>query len=185
MEVRIGQVAAAETYELRHRVLRPHQTLDEMAFPGDRDPGTVTLAARADTSTAIIGAATLVREPPPWSSAGRPGLDPVGPDALPDLPARAREAAAAGRPAAWRLRAMATASDLRGQGVGRRVLDAALDHVATHGGGLLWCAARVRAVPFYERAGLACIGPSFEEPSIGPHVLMWTVVDGRSGSPVS
>jgi GNAT superfamily N-acetyltransferase len=72
---------------------------------------------------------------------------------------------------------MATADGYRGQGLGRRVLDAVVDHVAGAGGGLLWCAARLRAVPFYERAGFSTLGDVYEEPDVGPHVLMWRIVE--------
>jgi len=48
--------------------------------------------------------------------------------------------------------------------------------VSTRGGGLLWCAARIRAVPFYARAGFSPLGDFYEEPVIGTHVLMWRVV---------
>jgi GNAT superfamily N-acetyltransferase len=46
---------------------------------------------------------------------------------------------------------MATSEGLRGQGIGTKVLDAVIAHVASHGGGLLWCNARLPAKTFYER----------------------------------
>ena len=48
---------------------------------------------------------------------------------------------------------MATAPELQGQGVGTRVLRTAVDLVASAGGTLIWCNARVSALGFYERAG--------------------------------
>jgi len=44
---------------------------------------------------------------------------------------------------------------------------------AARGGTLLWCNARVPARGFYELAGFAADGDTFEIPWIGPHVLMW------------
>ena len=85
-------------------------------------------------------------------------------------------------PNAWRLRAMATADGFRGLGLGRLVLDAIVDHVAAVGGGLLWCGARIRAVPFYERAGFSILGDVYEEPHVGAHVLMWRVVGSSNGA---
>jgi GNAT superfamily N-acetyltransferase len=73
----------------------------------------------------------------------------------------------------WRLRGMATEESLRGQGLGTQVLLAALDHVRAHGGGLLWFNARVRALPFYHRAGFQTRGEPWEVPLIGPHIVMW------------
>jgi GNAT superfamily N-acetyltransferase len=69
-----------------------------------------------------------------------------------------------------------TATDFRGQGLGRRVLDAVVDHTSDAGGGLLWCGARIRAVPFYERAGFSTLGDFYEEPVVGTHVLKWRAV---------
>jgi predicted GNAT family N-acyltransferase len=68
---------------------------------------------------------------------------------------------------------MATTEELRGQGIGGRLLDVVLAHVAAHGGGLLWCNARVTALPLYERAGFATRGEPWIDPDIGPHVAMW------------
>jgi hypothetical protein len=68
---------------------------------------------------------------------------------------------------------MATAPHWQGQGVGALVLRAALAHAEEQGGLLLWCNARWGAVEFYRRAGLATWGEVWEEPVIGPHVVMF------------
>jgi hypothetical protein len=46
-------------------------------------------------------------------------------------------------------------------------------HVAGAGGGILWCNARVPARGLYERGGLQQWGEVWEEPDIGPHIVMW------------
>ena len=76
---------------------------------------------------------------------------------------------------------MATAEDKRGQGIGTAVLRAVLAYVARHGGGLLWCNARVSARSFYERAGFVSRGDVWDEPDLGPHVKMELQV-GRGSS---
>jgi GNAT superfamily N-acetyltransferase len=88
------------------------------------------------------------------------GTAVVYPEPLPDAPA------------AWRLRGMATAPGLRGRGIGARVLDRALDHVRAAGGDVVWCNARVPARRFYARAGFVAAGDPWDDPEIGPHVLM-------------
>jgi len=145
-------VAAPETFALRQRVLRPHQTPDEMALPGDDDPETAHFAARPPDGT-VVGTASVRRQAPPW--------DP-------------------GDAGAWRLRGMATAPEMRGMGVGARILGAVVDHVAGRGGGLLWCNARTAAVSLYERGGMQTRGEVWEEEAIGPHVAMWRRVPDRS-----
>jgi GNAT superfamily N-acetyltransferase len=72
---------------------------------------------------------------------------------------------------------MAVSPDRRSQGIGGLVLGRLVDHVAGHGGGLLWCNARLPAVSFYAHAGFAVHCDPWEEPRIGPHVLMWRVVE--------
>jgi ribosomal protein S18 acetylase RimI-like enzyme len=68
---------------------------------------------------------------------------------------------------------MATDPAYRGRGVGAAVLEALVAHARAGGGGVLWCNARVPAQRFYERAGLQTRGEPWEDPEIGPHVLMW------------
>jgi GNAT superfamily N-acetyltransferase len=72
---------------------------------------------------------------------------------------------------------MATADDRRHEGVGTAVLEAVIEHVRRNGGGLLWCNARMPAVPFYERAGFTTRGDSWDVPVIGPHIAMELHVD--------
>jgi GNAT superfamily N-acetyltransferase len=131
-------------------VLRPHQRRDEVRFPDDEGPATVHFCAHDDDGQ-VVGVVSLMKQSPPW----RPAGDAVD---------------------AWRLRGMATAAEWRGMGVGRALLDAVFDHVAAGGGGLLWCNARMAAVGFYERAGMATTGDIWEEPVIGPHIAMFAQV---------
>lgn len=77
----------------------------------------------------------------------------------------------AGR-AAWQLRGMATRADLARRGVGTAVLAAADAVVRERGGDLLWCNARLAAVPFYASAGWRVVSDEFDVPGIGPHHVM-------------
>ncbi|MDT3445366.1 MULTISPECIES: GNAT family N-acetyltransferase [unclassified Pseudofrankia] len=140
--VRLERVEAEVTLPLRQRVLRPHQAVHDVVFPGDDEPDSAHVVAVLADGT-VVGTVSVMREEAPWGAAG------------------------------WRLRGMATDEAMRGLGIGSRLLAAAVDHVRGHGGGLLWCNARVRAVPFYERGGLRTRGEPWEEPRIGPHVVMW------------
>jgi predicted GNAT family N-acyltransferase len=66
----------------------------------------------------------------------------------------------------------ATSGEARGKGVGRALLAACLEHVATEGGGEVWCNARAEALGFYAAAGFEVVGEEFEIPGIGPHRVM-------------
>lgn len=76
-----------------------------------------------------------------------------------------------GRPA-WRLRAMASAPEVRGKGYGASVLRFGMQLARDRGGELLWCNARSGAVWFYERLGFVKMSEEFEIPPIGPHFVM-------------
>ena len=150
----VGPIGAQDTWPLRKRVLRPHQEGDAVVLGGDDDPRAAHLGAR-DADGTIVGIATISPQDCPWA---------------PD------------RPGAWRLRGMATADELRGRGVGALVLGAAVRHARGHGGGLVWCNARVGALAFYARAGFVAAGERYVDPLLGPHVPMQLDLEGdRSG----
>ena len=134
---------------LRQAVLRPHQRLEETAFPGDALPGAAHFGAREDGG-ALLGVASVSPEPHPHAPA----------------------------PGDWRIRGMATDPDGgRGRGAGALLLRACLDHVRAAGGRRVWCNARSPVRGFYEREGFAVEGDEFELPGIGPHFLMTLSVE--------
>lgn len=140
--MRIAAVSAAQVRPLRSVVLRPGVPAEKLVYDGDETPDALHLAAIVGDR--IVGIASLAREPAP----GRAGAD------------------------AWRLRGMATLPEVRGRGLGARLLRGCFDHVRRHGGGLLWCNARVVALGFYEKLGLRREGGEFDIPGIGPHYVM-------------
>ena len=77
-----------------------------------------------------------------------------------------------GEPGAWRVRGMAARPEARGQGAGTGVLDALLKHARAHRAVRVWASVRIPARKLYERAGFRAISEEYEEPKIGPHVLM-------------
>jgi GNAT superfamily N-acetyltransferase len=126
-----------------------------MALPDDDHPLTGAFAA-IDADHEVVGCVRVAPEAPPRDVV-RAG-DEAGPF--------------------WRLRGMATRSDLRNAGIGTQVLGRAIAYVADQGGGLLWCNARVPALGLYRRAGFMEHGAVWEEPEIGPHIIMWRMVVG-------
>jgi GNAT superfamily N-acetyltransferase len=153
--VPVELVEAQVVRPLRHAVLRPEQPADSVRYPGDEDPrsahGAVRRAGPRDREprAEVEAVGTVLPEPPPWE---------------PD------------RVDGWRIRGMATRPEARRRGLGSLVLDALLDHVAAHGGGLVWCNARVPARDLYRRRGFETRGGVFDIPGIGPHVQMWSTV---------
>jgi predicted GNAT family N-acyltransferase len=148
-EVIVGLIDGSRSRELRRSVLRPHFGPDD-PLPSDDLADVVHFGATSPDGE-VLSACLIFPKPCPWQPDDRAG---------------------------WQLRSMATAPAARGRGLGARVLAAAVDYVATHGGGTLWCNARDQAVPLYERGGLVVYGEPFIEHSI-PHLRM-----GRTVSPV-
>jgi GNAT superfamily N-acetyltransferase len=73
-------------------------------------------------------------------------------------------------PLAWRLRGMAVDPAYQGQGVGRKVLEAATAAAAAADVPLLWANGRVTALAFYQRLGWRAVGDVFESgPAKLPH----------------
>jgi ribosomal protein S18 acetylase RimI-like enzyme len=125
-------------------VLRPHERVEDLVWPGDDAAGTLHLGAREDGGDALIGVVSIAPEPHPY--------DP--------------------RPGDWHIRGMATAADARGRGVGAALLRECLAHAQRSGGARAWCSARTSAAGFYERQGFRAEGDVFDRPVIGPHVIM-------------
>ncbi|HXQ61593.1 MAG TPA: GNAT family N-acetyltransferase [Acidimicrobiales bacterium] len=147
--VSVGTAAAETTWALRQEVLRPGRAVRDCIYPGEADPRAAHVAAVSSDTGAVVAVGVVMPEPPPWDSNKGDG---------------------------WRVRGMATRPGARGRGLGGRVLDLLLAHVAAHGGGLVWCNARTPALHLYERAGFLPRGDVFDLPEIGPHQVMWSTV---------
>ena len=149
-------VSAEVVRDLRGAVLRPGLPAEQSVFPGDEGPEATHVAVVEDGEGPVLAVGSLLPEDPPgWMAA---------------TTAVAVPAAASGE-RWWRVRGMATVEGRRGEGLGAQVLDALLEAAAGRGG-VVWCNARLPAVPFYRRAGFAPVGEVFEEPRIGPHQAM-------------
>ena len=141
--LRVTRSSAEETAGLRRSVLRPHQTIEQMAVDGDQNPETAYLAVRAPSGHGgLVGCLRLEPVRCPW------------PEAL-DGPAHA-----------WQLRAMAADPAVRGAGIGRLLVEAAVDHVTQRGGDLIWCNARISAEGFYARLGFRTVTDRYVVPEV-------------------
>lgn len=139
----VSPVTTAETLLLRQKVLKPFLLPEECVNPGDDLPTTYHLGLFH--AQKLISVATFLREPHPDFAAGAP----------------------------YRLRGMATDETYRGQGFGQSLLLHAFQSLREERCDLLWCNARIRAFPFYEKLGFRAHGELFELPRIGPHKVMY------------
>lgn len=69
----------------------------------------------------------------------------------------------------FRIRGMAVSPDLRGRGVGSKLVKLFIEHAKDRRAQLLWCNGRVAALSLYERQGFVKSGEVFDVPGSGPH----------------
>lgn len=141
--LRVVELDAPATHDLRRRVLRTHLPDTSVDFPEDLLPGTVHLGV-VDESGTVVAIATLTPEPTPL----RPGAT------------------------ALRLRGMAVDPDRQGAGVGALLLDAVVARAKNGGYTTLWANGRDDALGFYERHGWAVVGDGFTSVELPHHVVM-------------
>lgn len=142
----VRQVPVERTRALRKAVLRPYLPADDpYVMADDHLPTTIAFGALTPEDQ-IVAVGRITPEPPPFDASYDRG---------------------------WRLRGMATDPAVRNLGVGSAVLAALIEHVALAGGGILWCNARVTARGLYERGGMRQWGELWDEPHLGPHIVMW------------
>jgi len=133
----IEALAAADTHDLRRRVLRGGRADAQVDWDGDEQVDTMHLGVVVDGS--VIAVST-------WLVSDR------------------RDD---GRPRSVQLRGMATEPSLAGTGLGRRLLDAGIVRATESGAELVWANARIGALGFYEQAGFVPVGSVFEIPDVG------------------
>ena len=146
--VEVTEVDAVATHDLRRRVLRDGDGR-AVVFPQDSDPATFHLAVtdptgRGGGAGAVLAIVTLTPEP----CAARP-----------DRPA-------------LHLRGMAVEPARQREGIGRRLLAAAVDRACRDGYAVLWADARDTALRFYGTAGMAAVGDGFVNELGVPHHLV-------------
>lgn len=140
MMIRVVDLAADQTHELRRTQLRGGVGGDAVVFEGDDEPTTFHLGATI--AGEIVSISTwLTRR-------------------YPDLPAHGGH----------QLRGMATAPAARGSGVSAVLLRAGLARCADRGSTLVWARSRVAALSFYERHGFEPRGHEYVDLTTGlPH----------------
>lgn len=79
--------------------------------------------------------------------------------------------------AIYRIRGMAVDEKVRNHGIGTKIVNFLQEFAASHNTGI-WCNARIRAVPMYQRCGFEIVSDLFEIEGIGPHHDMeWVLED--------
>ena len=68
----------------------------------------------------------------------------------------------------FRIRGMAVSAEHRNKGVGTLIVKGLQDYAKKRDSGI-WCNARIRAIPVYERCGFVVISDVYDIEGIGPH----------------
>ena len=145
----VRQIDARETLLLRQKALKPFLSIDECINPEDVEASTFHVGLFFKDK--LVSIASFSYQACPLMFAGAP----------------------------YRLRGMATDEKYRSQGFGREVLVYAQDILRQKRCDLIWCNARVQAIPFYESIGFRGHGNLFELPGIGAHKVMYKILNPR------
>ncbi|MEE1883899.1 GNAT family N-acetyltransferase [Pedobacter flavus] len=77
----------------------------------------------------------------------------------------------------FQLRGMATHPDYVGKGYASALINYALSSTVIANANYIWFNARKSAVPFYEKLNFKIISKEFEIDNIGPHFVMYNVIN--------
>ena len=139
-------VSASKLYDLRNFVLRPGKPLHTTFYEKDDDINTFHLAISIQSKVQCI--ATFY------------------PEKMTGVYTRK----------AYRLRGMATHPNFRRKGLGKNLMQSAFTYLLQQQADLLWCKARLAAIPFYISLGFQIIGEQYDIKEIGPHYTMYKLL---------
>lgn len=138
------KISAAQTIDLRSRILRPGQSIELCHYPEDNFSSTFHLGI--SSSGKIICNGTFIQQ----------AHEKLNSAALP-----------------YRLRGMATEPIYQKQGLGSVIVYAGLQELEALGSDLLWFNARTSAESFYTKLGFDSFAEIFDIALIGPHKIMY------------
>ena len=141
----VNEVTLASIIDLRARLLRPGQPIQNSFYAEDSDSTTLHLGV-INSSQKIVCIGTFIQQ-----------------SHLHFLDSKL----------SYRLRGMATESEFQKKGFGKSLLNEAQTRLKSKGCDLLWFNARMSAEGFYKKLGFEVFGEIFDIPKIGPHQVMF------------
>lgn len=139
----IKEIAPEDTYNIRQKVLRPTQSIEDCKYESDVFKRSFHLGAFEDDK--LISVASFLQE-------NNPAFEEVN---------------------QYRLNGMATLEAYRGKEAGSKLLLEGERILKRRHARLLWCNAKFPVSNYYIRFGLREYGEVFVIDSIGPHKLMY------------
>ena len=138
--MRVVDIDAEATHDLRRRILRDGRPEAEVRFAGDTDAGAFHLGVVDDEGTVVAVASFYLRPTPHRAGAS-----------------------------AVQMRGMAVEPRLQGAGLGRLLVDAAAERLRREHVEVLWANGRDAALGFYRRLGWEVVGEGFVTDADVPH----------------
>jgi GNAT superfamily N-acetyltransferase len=138
-------ITTAETYLVRHPVLRPGKAIETCRFEGDDLASTVHFGIFEDEK--VIGVLSLF-------DASNSGI--------------AAETQ-------LQFRGMAVLAAYQNKGIGAILMEFAETQIKAKTGAIIWLNAREKALPFYEKMGYQKMGQPFTIGDIGIHFVMYKI----------
>lgn len=130
------------TYNLRHTVLRPNQSIEDSKYDTDHEKDAFHVGAFFQGE--LISVASFII------------------DKNTDFAIKKQ----------YRLRQMATLEEYRKLGAGKAVVNFAEKIIKERGFDFLWCKGKTTVQKYYEKLGFEPYGDVFDYPPIGLHIIM-------------
>ncbi len=144
--MKVCLVSASKLYNLRNLVLRPGKPLHTTFYEKDHYINTFHIAISIQSKVQCIATFYPEKMKGVYSSK------------------------------AYRLRGMATHPNFRRKGLGKNLMQSAFTYLIQQQADLLWCKARLAAIPFYISLGFQIIGEQYDIKEIGPHYTMYKLL---------
>lgn len=141
---RIQFISTEQTINLRSRILRPNQPIENCYYTKDNDEDTFHLGVSIDAK--IVSNGTFMRE---------------------------QNINLQNAKLAYRLRGMATHNEFQRQGLGKLIIESALIELKKRNCDLLWFIARLTAVNFYKKLGFKSLEGVLDITAKNPHKVMY------------
>lgn len=136
-------IKAHDTIALRQKILRPDLSLLQCHYPGDTDSSTHHFGCTINDG--LVGIVSVYKRSNKDLNSG----------------------------CGFQIRAMATSENVRGKGVGLKLLESAQNLASKSGADYIWANARSTAIGFYKKAGYTVFGEEFSVQGVGAHFLVF------------
>ncbi len=139
----VREINREDTYDIRHKILRPHQEFDMVKYDTDNNEGSFHVGVFDGEDLICISSFCL--------------------EQFDEFDVKHQ----------YRLRAMATLPEYRKMGAGKMAVTYAEEILISKGYDFLWCKARMSAFEYYKKLGFIQYSDVFDYVGIGPHVIMY------------